>query len=201
MPIDLDTLNGPQRQAVECTEGPLAGAGGRRIGQDARADLPHRAPHRRPGRGAVGDPGHHVHQQGGSRDARAPRRARGSGARPRHVGVHVPQHVRAHAARRRRAPGLSRATSPSTTPTTQKRLYKEIMAELDIDPKRFPVNALHEPHLHGEKRADRARRLRQAGQRPGGQGRRTRLRAPAGAPEGAPTRSTSTTCCSTPTCC
>ena len=84
---------------------PPAGAGGRRIGQDARFDLPHRASHRRHARGAVGDPGDHVHQQGGSRDARAPRRAGGS-AFARHVGVDVPQHVRAHPARRRRAHGL-----------------------------------------------------------------------------------------------
>ena len=42
----------------------------------------------------------------------------------------------------------------------QKRLYKEIMAELDIDPKRFPGERAHEPHLHGEERARGAGRLR-----------------------------------------
>ena len=37
-----------------------------------------------------------------------------------------------------------------------KRLYKEIMAELDIDPKRYPVNSLMN-RISSEKRADRPR--------------------------------------------
>ena len=49
--------------------------------------------------------------------------------------------MRAHAALRREKLGFTRNFTIYDT-DDQKRLYKEIMAELDIDPKRFPVNAL-----------------------------------------------------------
>ena len=43
MSIDLDTLNGPQREAVTVHGRPPAGIGGRRLRQDARAHVPHRS--------------------------------------------------------------------------------------------------------------------------------------------------------------
>ena len=55
---------------------PAARARRRRLGQDARAHLPHRAPRRRPRREPARDPRDHLHQQGRRRDARASRRAR-----------------------------------------------------------------------------------------------------------------------------
>ena len=53
--------------------------GRRRLGQDPGADTAHRPPDRHQGGRPVADPGHHVHQQGGGRDAspgRGPGRAR-----------------------------------------------------------------------------------------------------------------------------
>ena len=85
--------------------GAAPGARGRRLGQDARAHLPHRPHGRRPRRAPVANPRHHLYQQGCGRDARA-------SGRPvarwyaRHVGVHLPRHVRAHAPRGRRPSGL-----------------------------------------------------------------------------------------------
>ena len=74
-----------------------AGAGRRRHRQDARADHAHRpsADHRP--RPALADPGRHLHQQGGARNARSrrePDRRRGR----RHVARHLPLDRRARAA-------------------------------------------------------------------------------------------------------
>ena len=62
----------------------------------------------------------------------------GRPTQPRHVGVHLPQHVRAHPARRRRAPGLRARASPSTTPTTQKRLVQGNHGRAGHRPEAFP---------------------------------------------------------------
>ena len=82
-------------------------------------------------------------------------------------------------------------------PTTQKRLYKDIMAELDIDPKRSPMNALMNRISSAKNELIGARRLRQSG-------RQTRwARWPRACTRscrsacGRPTPSTSTTCCCT----
>ena len=70
------------------------------------------------------------------------------------MGVHLPQHVRAHAAPDADKLGFTQSFTIYDTDDL-KRLYKEIMAELDIDPKRYPVNSLMNRISQGEKRADR----------------------------------------------
>ena len=76
---------------------PAAGAGRRRHRQDPRADHADRPSVDHRPRPAVADPGRHLHQQGGARDARPgrqPDRRRGR----RHVARHLPRHRRAHPA-------------------------------------------------------------------------------------------------------
>ena len=78
---------GPCRFAV-------ADSRGRRLGQDCSADASHRLSVGRTGCHPRSDPGHHVHQQGCGRDARAC----GSSCRTacqRHVGLDVPLQLRA----------------------------------------------------------------------------------------------------------
>ena len=140
MPIDLDTLNGPQRQAVECTEGPLlvlagAGSGKTRV-------LTYRIAH-------LVDDMHVVPWEilaiTFTNKAAAEMRERLGGlVGPRSRGMWVSTFhsmcvriLRADAERM----GFTRNFTIYDT-DDQKRLYKEIMSELDIDPKRFPVNAL-----------------------------------------------------------
>ena len=140
MPIDLDTLNGPQRQAVECTEGPLlvlagAGSGKTRV-------LTYRIAH-------LSDDMHvapwEILAITFTNKAAAEMRERLGGlVGPRSRGMWVSTFhsmcvriLRADAERM----GFTRNFTIYDT-DDQKRLYKEIMSELDIDPKRFPVNAL-----------------------------------------------------------
>ena len=108
-PVATESLaRGSQRAPAPgrpARRGPAADPGRRRLGQDARADPPHRAPGRhragRPGR----DPRDHVHQQGRAGDARA-RRAAGRPPGARDVGDDLPLGLRAHAAQRRGAARL-----------------------------------------------------------------------------------------------
>ena len=81
----LDGLNPVQLEAVVHGDGPAAGRGRRRLGQDPGAHPPHRPPDPRRGRLAVRDPGHHLHQQGRRRDEAAGR-PRWSGRSPRRCG-------------------------------------------------------------------------------------------------------------------
>ena len=140
MPIDLDTLNGPQRQAVECTEGPLlvlagAGSGKTRV-------LTYRIAH------LIDDmhvaPWEILAITFTTKAAAEMRERLGGLVGPRSRGMWVSTFhsmcvriLRADAERM----GFTRNFTIYDT-DDQKRLYKEIMSELDIDPKRFPVNAL-----------------------------------------------------------
>ena len=140
MPIDLDTLNGPQRQAVECTEGPLlvlagAGSGKTRV-------LTYRIAH------LIDDmhvaPWEILAITFTNKAAAEMRERLGGLVGPRSRGMWVSTFhsmcvriLRADAERM----GFTRNFTIYDT-DDQKRLYKEIMSELDIDPKRFPANAL-----------------------------------------------------------
>ncbi len=140
MPIDLDTLNGPQRQAVECTEGPLlvlagAGSGKTRV-------LTYRIAH------LIDDmhvaPWEILAITFTNKAAAEMRERLGGLVGPRSRGMWVSTFhsmcVRILHADAERM-GFTRNFTIYDT-DDQKRLYKEIMSELDIDPKRFPVNAL-----------------------------------------------------------
>ena len=140
MPVDISTLNGPQAEAVECTQGPLlvlagAGSGKTRV-------LTYRIAH------LVDDLGvapWEILAITFTNKAAAEMRERLQGIiGPRCRGMWVStfhsmcvRMLRADAERL----GFSKSFTIYDT-DDQKRLYKEIMAELDIDPKRFPVNAL-----------------------------------------------------------
>lgn len=140
MPVDIATLNGPQSEAVQCTEGPLlvlagAGSGKTRV-------LTYRIAH------LVEDldvAPWEILAITFTNKAAAEMRERLQGIiGPRCRGMWVStfhsmcvRMLRADAERL----GFSKSFTIYDT-DDQKRLYKEIMAELDIDPKRFPVNAL-----------------------------------------------------------
>ena len=140
MPVDITTLNGPQRQAVECTEGPLlvlagAGSGKTRV-------LTYRIAHILEDLNVAP---WEILAITFTNKAAAEMRERLQGlVGPRSRGMWVStfhsmcvRMLRADAERL----GFSKRFTIYDT-DDQKRLYKEIMAELDIDPKRFPINAL-----------------------------------------------------------
>lgn len=140
MPLDIDALNEPQREAVVTTDGPLlvlagAGSGKTRV-------LTYRIAH------LIDDLGvapWEILAITFTNKAAAEMRERLAGlVGPRSRGMWVSTFhsmcvriLRADAERL----GFSKNFTIYDT-DDQKRLYRTIMAELDIDPKRFPVNAL-----------------------------------------------------------
>ena len=140
MSIDIDSLNGPQREAVVTIDGPLlvlagAGSGKTRVLTYRIANLIENhdvAPWE-------------ILAITFTNKAAAEMRERLNGlVGPRCRGMWVSTfHSMCVRILRADAERLDFAKSFTIYDTDdQKRLYKEIMAELDIDPKRFPVNAL-----------------------------------------------------------
>ena len=140
MPIDIETLNGPQREAVVTIDGPLlvlagAGSGKTRV-------LTYRIANLIENHGVAP---WEILAITFTNKAAAEMRERLAGlVGPRCRGMWVSTFhsmcvriLRADAERL----GFTRNFTIYDV-DDQKRLYKEIMAELDIDPKRFPVNAL-----------------------------------------------------------
>ena len=140
MPIDIDTLNDPQREAVLSTEGPLlvlagAGSGKTRV-------LTYRIAHLIEGKGVAP---WEILAITFTNKAAAEMRERlgtlvGSRSRGMWVSTFHSMCVRILRADAERLGFDKNFTIYDTD--DMKRLYKEVMAELDIDPKRFPVNSL-----------------------------------------------------------
>ena len=140
MSIDLSVLNGPQRQAVECTEGPLlvlagAGSGKTRV-------LTYRIAH------LVNDLGvapWEILAITFTNKAAKEMQSRVAGIiGPRSRGMWVST-FHSMCVRMLRADAERLGFSRNFTiydDSDSNRLVKEIMAELDIDPRRFPVKAL-----------------------------------------------------------
>ncbi|HIT44686.1 MAG TPA: UvrD-helicase domain-containing protein [Candidatus Aphodovivens excrementavium] len=140
MSINLDVLNSPQREAVECTEGPLlvlagAGSGKTRV-------LTYRIANLLENKGVA--PWEILAITFTNKAAAEMRERLGGLVGPRSRGMWVStfhsmcvRMLRADAERL----GFTRNFTIYDT-DDQKRLYKEIMSELDIDSKRFPINAL-----------------------------------------------------------
>ena len=140
MSINLDVLNSPQREAVECTEGPLlvlagAGSGKTRV-------LTYRIANLLENKGVA--PWEILAITFTNKAAAEMRERLGGlvGPRSRRMWVSTfhsmcVRMLRADAERL----GFTRNFTIYDT-DDQKRLYKEIMSELDIDSKRFPINAL-----------------------------------------------------------
>ncbi len=139
MPIDIETLNEPQREAVVSTEGPLlvlagAGSGKTRVLTYRIANLIER-----------GVAPWEILAITFTNKAAAEMRERlgglvGARSRGMWVSTFHSMCVRILRADAERIGFTDGFTIYDTDDL--KRLYKEIMAELDIDPKRFPINAL-----------------------------------------------------------
>ncbi len=140
MPIDIDTLNGPQREAVVTTEGPLlvqagAGTGKTRVRTYRSANILEQdlaAPWE-------------ILAITFTNKAAAEMRERlaqlvGTRSRGMWVSTFHSMCVRMLRADAERLGFTKNFTIYDTDDL--KRLYKDIMAELNIDPKRFPVNQL-----------------------------------------------------------
>ncbi len=140
MSIDIDSLNAPQREAVVTTEGPLlvlagAGSGKTRVLTYRIANLIDN----------LGVAPWQILAITFTNKAAAEMRERlgtlvGSSSRGMWVSTFHSMCVRILRSDAERL-GFSKSFTIYDT-DDQKRLYKEIMAHLDIDPKRFPVNAL-----------------------------------------------------------
>ena len=140
MAIDIDTLNDPQREAVLTTEGPLlvlagAGSGKTRV-------LTYRNAHLIDDLGA--EPWQIPAITFTNKAATEMRERLMALVGPRSRGMWVSTfHAMCVRILRTDAERIGFTRSFTIYDTDdQKRLYKEVMAELDIDPKRFPVNAL-----------------------------------------------------------
>ena len=140
MAIDIDTLNDPQREAVLTTEGPLlvlagAGSGKTRV-------LTYRIAHLIDDLGA--EPWQILAITFTNKAATEMRERLMALVGPRSRGMWVSTfHAMCVRILRTDAERIGFTRSFTIYDTDdQKRLYKEVMAELDIDPKRFPVNAL-----------------------------------------------------------
>lgn len=140
MPIDIETLNGPQREAVATTDGPLlvlagAGSGKTRVLTYRIANLIEN----------LGVAPWEILAITFTNKAAAEMRERLTGlVGPRSRGMWVAT-FHSMCVRILRADAEKLGFTKNFTiydVDDQKRLYKEIMAELDIDPKRFPINAL-----------------------------------------------------------
>ena len=140
MPIDIDTLNGPQREAVLTTDGPLlvlagAGSGKTRV-------LTFRIAHLIEDLGVA--PWQILAITFTNKAAAEMRERLGGLVGPYSRGMWVST-FHSMCVRILRSDAEKLGFTKSFTiydVDDQKRLYKEIMAELDIDQKRFPVNAL-----------------------------------------------------------
>ena len=170
-PCDRCPPRRTQSAAARCRRArgqPAAHRGGRGLGQDPRAHPPDRLPAGRAGRGAVRDPGHHLHQQGGWGDG-------GPGGRPGrpasqvHVGHDLPLRLRAHPAPGGEAlrlslvvlhlrPGRLAAADGAYLPRARAR------------PQAVPAEDDGRPGLEPEERADRPRDVHRPGQDGPGQG-------------------------------
>lgn len=140
MPVDIEALNEPQKEAVTTTEGPLlvlagAGSGKTRV-------LTYRIANLIENHGVA--PWEILAITFTNKAAAEMRERLGSLVGPEARGMWVSTFhsmcvriLRADAERL----GFTKGFTIYDT-DDQKRLYKEIMAELDIDPKRFPINAL-----------------------------------------------------------
>lgn len=140
MPIDIDTLNGPQREAVVTIDGPLlvlagAGSGKTRV-------LTYRIANLIENHGVA--PWEILAITFTNKAAAEMRERLNALVGPRCRGMWVST-FHSMCVRILRADAERLGFTKSFTiydVDDQKRLYKEIMAELDIDPKRFPMNAL-----------------------------------------------------------
>ena len=123
-------------------DGPLLVLAGRRLGQDPRADAPHRLARARGPRAARRDPRDHVHEQGRAGDARA-RRAAARPRDPRDVGDDLPRRLRAASCAPRRRGSATRASSRSTTRPTRDGWSSAASTSSTSTPKRFTPAAVH----------------------------------------------------------
>ena len=165
------------------------------LGQDPGADPAHRAPAGDGGRAALGRPRHHLHQQGGRRDAHARGRP-GRSARREDVGLDLPLGLPAHPAHERRPAGL---------PLRLHRLRRHRLAPPHRDDHGRARLRPEAPALAGRAGGDQPGQVRAGGlrdvprggaqrARPVPQAHRRRLHASTRSGCSRRTRSTSTTC-------